>query len=302
MSSLGGERDAQGRRRMGRPPNQPKPPLPENPIQIAPRPQSRRDSNGAAENPIQTAPRPKRQRDSNGAAKEPAPEIDEDGWHHYPTPPAAALAAQAAPHTREEAQPSPPAATTARTHRASRRGRGLRRINLDQLAADEISTDVNLLTAEGVWVTLPGALISPHYPQCFMPARTAELLGHHPRNLTGANVETFVTPRGRIQSTRAVVLWFELQQLQLPRSLVPMPVLDGDDPGVSIILGRPFIEWYFGPYWPPPQYVEPDVALSLYNGDFISPEIYDENAFLPTSMGDEMAGVDMAEHYNMPAM
>ncbi|KAK3682565.1 hypothetical protein B0T22DRAFT_288369 [Podospora appendiculata] len=282
MSLLGGERDAQRRRRIGRPPNAPRPPLPENPIQIAPRPQSRRNSNGVAEDP--------------------AHEDTESGQHSYPTPLVAAQAAQAAPYISEAAQPISPAAMSARIHRGSRRGRGPRRINLNQLAADEVSTEVTLLTADGDWVTLPSALISPHYPQCFMPVRTAELLGHRPRDLMGANVETFVTPRGRIQSTRAVVLWFELQQLQLPQSLVPMPVLDGDDPGVSIILGRPFIEWYFGPYWAPSQYVEPDVALSLYNGDFISPEIYDESTFLPMPIGDEMAGVDMAERYNMPAM
>ncbi|KAK0629165.1 hypothetical protein B0T17DRAFT_179104 [Bombardia bombarda] len=144
-----------------------------------------------------------------------------------------------------------PTASGSQTRGHSWQRQGRRPINTIRIAPDERLVEVKFLTAGGEWVVLPKALISPRYPQCFVPAQTAVAIGHWPKDLEGAEIQTYVTPRGYVKSTSAVVLWFELEQLSLPLSLVKLPVLGGDNLGVSIILGSPFIIWCFGSNWPP---------------------------------------------------
>ncbi|KAK3316241.1 hypothetical protein B0H66DRAFT_286852 [Apodospora peruviana] len=222
------------RRKIGRPPNHPKPPPRKSPVQIIPR------------GNVSSA-----YRDTHITTQERLP--------------SARSCEQASPSTSPAGQATPASSSTPKTggtHHRARRHRGSRQINTNNLAADERLTTLKAVDALGNWIVFPKAFISPHWPQNFIPAQTAEVLGLSPKKLEGAEIQTRITPRGRIRSTTGVVLSVELEQLNLPRHLLKLPVLETDDLGVSIIIGKPLIDWFYPNNWPPsePTYVLPGFA------------------------------------------
>jgi len=93
----------------------------------------------------------------------------------------------------------------------------------------------------------------------------AEALGHSPTRLESWERRTALTPRGLATYEEAVVLWIEPETLGLPEHLIKLPITNENNLGVSIILGRDYIEACYGPNnWPPredTQYVAPDTML-----------------------------------------
>lgn len=138
-----------------------------------------------------------------------------------------------------------------------------RSINFHALAPDEHLTAVTYLTPEGNWVTLPNTLISDRYPQSFIPAQVADTTALIV-DLAERDIRMLPTPRGCITCTRAADLVFGLGPL-LPLTLMRVLVLEADVEGyfgVSMVLGRPFIQWCrarYGSAWPLLQYVALDV-------------------------------------------
>ncbi|KAK3939108.1 hypothetical protein QBC46DRAFT_450690 [Diplogelasinospora grovesii] len=139
-------------------------------------------------------------------------------------------------------------------HRPRRRPGGNRGIDLSQLAPDEQVTEIIFLIQTGGEVTLEErALISPRWPQSFISARTVATLALRTKELQAQEKRPLITPAGVIEISSAVIPVFRLEQVQDNRpkwSHMKVPVLDGPDLGVAMILGRPFIEYTFGWDWP----------------------------------------------------
>jgi hypothetical protein len=134
-----------------------------------------------------------------------------------------------------------------------------RSIDRNGLEADERVCDIPFLTPEGNWVTFQ-ALLSRRYPQSFIPGQTADGIGHTIQDLEQAEIKTYLTPLGRIRSTQATLLAFELELAPGSNFLVRTLVLEDIERfrhlGVGIILGRPFIDSFWGlGEWPPQQYM-----------------------------------------------
>lgn len=135
--------------------------------------------------------------------------------------------------------------------------RNPRPLNLQALRWGEIVTEVTFLTLSGYFVTYPKALMSRRWPSSFVAAGVAEVAGLQISHLP----EPFAirAPRS-VRSTRAAMLWFELEGA--PMACVEAMVLETETHGylgVNLILGRPFIDRYYGAAWPP-QYVPPPVG------------------------------------------
>lgn len=77
-----------------------------------------------------------------------------------------------------------------------------------------------------------------------------------------------MTPRGLITYDKAVGLWIEVQELGLPRHLIKVPIINKNNLGVAIILGRDYIDACYGEdNWPPTeytQYVDPTTEYNEY--------------------------------------
>lgn len=140
---------------------------------------------------------------------------------------------------------------------------------------------------------LPNALISPHWRHSFLPTATAEALGHSPSSLEGDDIWTSVTPRGPITYDKAVCSWIELGTMDLPEHLINLPVTNKTGLGVSIILGRDYIEACYGENnWPPredTQYVTRDASLlmSTYGIDLAASR--DHEYYYHDANGEEVA-------------
>ncbi|KAK3384261.1 hypothetical protein B0T24DRAFT_77500 [Lasiosphaeria ovina] len=221
--------------RIGRPPNRPRINPPESPVIIAPRPEAnsslefcRVDSHPVSEN------------------------LDEQPQPNNIITPSVSSAAQANLDTSKSVEASTSATMSVQRGRPSRRVRVPPPFDINNLAYDELAVDIEIMTPGGDFVKLPNTIISPRFPRLFIPARTAEVLGWHPYELSGDDIQTFVTPLGRIRTTRAVFLYFTVPQLQVPLKLCRIPILDDDDVslGVPLILGKPFIDFFFGDQWP----------------------------------------------------
>lgn len=121
------------------------------------------------------------------------------------------------------------------------------------MAFDECLTKITFLSRHGNYlVTLSNAFISPHWRQSLLPMGTAEMLEHSPTRLEGDDVRTALTPRGSITYDKAVCLWMELTEMEIPQHPIKLPVTTKAGLGVSIILGKDFIDACFGENnWPP---------------------------------------------------
>ncbi|KAK4201082.1 hypothetical protein QBC40DRAFT_63429 [Triangularia verruculosa] len=147
----------------------------------------------------------------------------------------------------------------------SRRQRCQGFITRESLREGEFLTQIRIMTRHGDVVTLPRALVTPHYGQSYMPAATEQVFCHAtrqptarethlatlqlPRQLTDEEVQsvTMLSPMGRLTSNRSLCVWFLVPQLSLPWILARFPVLDSElcrQRGVNMILGLPFINWY----------------------------------------------------------
>ena len=134
-----------------------------------------------------------------------------------------------------------------------------RSIDRNGLEADERVSDITFMTTDGNWFTLP-ALFSRRYRNTFIPSQTADGIGHTIQELKQAEIKTYLTPLGRIRSTQAILLAFELELAPGSNFLVKTLVLEDIERfrhlRVGIILGRPFIDSVWGPgEWPPQQYM-----------------------------------------------
>ena len=114
-----------------------------------------------------------------------------------------------------------------------------------RILRDEDKTLVTLMTAGGEFITLP-ALISPHYPDSFLPSDVAAVLGINQKTLEGDEARVFLTPMGRIKSDRSALISFELEDsLGFPalRAIMCVRTVDGLlGTGLGMIFGQCFIE------------------------------------------------------------
>lgn len=86
-----------------------------------------------------------------------------------------------------------------------------------------------------------------------------------PSRLEGGDIRTSVTPRGTITYDKAVGMWIEVGELGLPTHLIKIPILNKNNLGVTIILGRDYIEACYGENnWPPRQGEEDEDAQYVY--------------------------------------
>ncbi|KAK4043123.1 hypothetical protein C8A01DRAFT_32765 [Parachaetomium inaequale] len=137
----------------------------------------------------------------------------------------------------------------------TRRRRAERPLYLDNLPPHERVMEATLLMLGGEWSGWPRALVSTDWSQSGIAAAVAESLGHPIDTLPGGQTNTFQSSRGRITYHRVVLLWFYLSDLDVYPSLVWLPVLEHEPYshlGISMVIGRPFIEACFGQAWPPP--------------------------------------------------
>jgi hypothetical protein len=108
-------------------------------------------------------------------------------------------------------------------------------------------TSLKILTPDGHWLVCDRALISPFYGASWISEKAVVISETPQQDLAQEEIRTFLTPLGTVTSRRSVVLWFELEQLPLPPTLMRLPVLERAAVGnleVDMILGYPFYEWY----------------------------------------------------------
>ncbi|KAK4105244.1 hypothetical protein N658DRAFT_112560 [Parathielavia hyrcaniae] len=128
-------------------------------------------------------------------------------------------------------------------------------INLAAIGNDELLREVKILTPQGVWVSFPNALISPKWSESMITSEMAELVGREILALPPALSRRCWSSRGPIPVTRAVnALLFEVKVRTLKpvmASMLPIWETEIEGPlGLNLILGRPFIQQYFGHDWP----------------------------------------------------
>ncbi|KAK3303539.1 uncharacterized protein B0T15DRAFT_278373 [Chaetomium strumarium] len=123
------------------------------------------------------------------------------------------------------------------------RPRPCRPIDLNSLCPGESVGDVEFLTGDGNFVTLPGCLTSPLWTLSCIPARVAETLRCPIHFFPGDHVQYYATPRGRIPMIRYAAVWFRLVggvNSNENFSLMEFPVLETEthgNLGVSLIIG-----------------------------------------------------------------
>ncbi|SPQ23216.1 4fab983e-2a61-444d-b47d-694ec2a4cdc0 [Thermothielavioides terrestris] len=106
---------------------------------------------------------------------------------------------------------------------------------------------MQFLTANLNWVTLPCGFASPRWPQSFVPNWVVEALKLPIVSIPPEDVRTYLTPRGRIRSTRFAVLYVRAVHLNTNFMLVPLPILESEthgNLGVSMIIGRGLLDSY----------------------------------------------------------
>lgn len=108
---------------------------------------------------------------------------------------------------------------------------------------------MRFLGYDGNWVTLPG-LISPYWDRSYIFPETVEAVNYVPSTLSESHISA--TPRGPNRDDRSVGLYIEVREMGIPVRLVILPVFNRRELGVSVVLGNPFIEHWYGPNnWPP---------------------------------------------------
>ncbi|KAK4160080.1 hypothetical protein QBC43DRAFT_293405 [Cladorrhinum sp. PSN259] len=115
------------------------------------------------------------------------------------------------------------------------------------LAPGEFLTSLKILTPDGHWLVCDRALISPLYNASWILEKAVVISETPQQDLAQEEIHTFLTPLGTVTSRRSVVLWFELEQLPLPPTLMRLPVLERAAVGnleVDMILGYPFYKWF----------------------------------------------------------
>ncbi|KAK4128520.1 hypothetical protein N657DRAFT_26641 [Parathielavia appendiculata] len=123
-------------------------------------------------------------------------------------------------------------------------------LSADALRPYERVMDVSFLMPFGDWTRLPNALLSSDWTQSGIPAQLAEGLGH---DIVPFPARRFWTPRGRVTCTRGVRIWVYLHGLPFLPLILFLPVFEAHELGslgVSIILGKPFLDRCFGDGWP----------------------------------------------------
>jgi hypothetical protein len=106
----------------------------------------------------------------------------------------------------------------------------------------------------GDWTTLPRVLISSDWSQSGILADFAEASGYPIVPLSSDHARWIATSRGIIPYRRGLPLWVSLGDPTLSPVLVLLPVLETEVAGhlgISMALGQPFIQRYFGDNWPP---------------------------------------------------
>ncbi|KAM7199464.1 hypothetical protein V8F33_004491 [Rhypophila sp. PSN 637] len=203
---------------IGRPRNKPPPPPREVPIEIIPRPQE------------------------NG----------QHGKRRRSSTPTAGASAQIA-RLRTPGYQAPPSADTSRDHgpKRLRQPRPPRKLT-DNLKEGEFLIDVTLLAPNGSWVKVINCLLTPHWKHSFILPETVEAFSYEPTILKDADSRTSVTPRGENRDNRLVGFYMELNEMNIPEHMIVLPIFNKMGLGVSLILGKPFIEAFYGPgNWPP---------------------------------------------------
>ncbi|KAK4134949.1 hypothetical protein BT67DRAFT_433756 [Trichocladium antarcticum] len=110
--------------------------------------------------------------------------------------------------------------------------------NLYPPEPDELVTDIQFITPSGNF-TVPNALITPRYAQSWIPVHVARAVNQDMVELQQHETAHHLTAR------RHILVGFELGLLPGVPLLVRASVMEephGPVAGVSIILGRPFIE------------------------------------------------------------
>lgn len=225
MNPLGGNQHDNGGR-TGRPPNPRAPPRRRYPVPLAPR---QGEGHGREAHQLLAA--------QVGSGTTAQITIGNGTRSLTPVTTSTALAARIV-------SPSSPGAESAHHSLGSpnrpRQRRGLTPITGPQPGED--LPDATFVSKSREFVTLP-ALVSRNWPQTFIHERMVELLGYLD-DMQQCEPHTFITPRGVIRVTRTVILWSGIGGF--PADYFKFGVIDAayPDPGVSAIVGLPFIEWY----------------------------------------------------------
>ena len=131
------------------------------------------------------------------------------------------------------------------------------------------ATWVTFLTPSGNLARFPNALVSQDWPHAAIPGGLSDSLGYGRLSLPPSRIRTFITPRGRIRSTQAAVVSFQLDSRPNQLIQVMLPILE-DQPyrhfNVSLIVGRSLLRCLDGQEWLLSQNIPDRASLAALEG------------------------------------
>lgn len=145
-------------------------------------------------------------------------------------------------------------------HRWRRRRRSCL-ITESTLRYGEVLTQIKMMTKEGHWAEFLKCLISPFWPQSYVPVNIAQHMSPIIRDLRPSEIQpNLLTPLSRTTCRKAAYMFLAFSIS--PEDTWPMEVLVLDrrtsmQLGVSLILGRPWINHVWAEYggWPFPEFL-----------------------------------------------